>query len=227
MEEPVEYRYAVEDFERFFHGYGLEVRGTVAGLERYPPSPELDTPSRDRFGRLAYDLYAEADDLLRERDLDLYAKHRVIYAERGREVSRRVAPTRPDSVEGSSRVRGAYDVRYLRYAGPREGPPETEVLADVTLRNESWRPLTSADPERPDLLSYHWLDRDGAMVELDGRRSPLPRVVSTGEQVTVALKARTPGRLGRYVLAVDLVREGTAWYSDGGSPCLRVPFRVR
>ena len=68
LEEPVEYRYTVDDLERFFVGYGLTVRGTVAGLDSYPPSPGLDTPSRERFGRLAYDLYSELDDHLHRRN---------------------------------------------------------------------------------------------------------------------------------------------------------------
>jgi len=226
VDEPVEHRYTVDDFERFFQGYGLEVRGTVAGLESYPPSPELDTPSHTRFGRLAYDLYAEVDDLLHERDLDLLAKHLVIYAEHGREVPRRVRPTQPDNVDWSSSVRGPYDVTYLGYDGPRQARPDVDVLAEVTLRNESWRRLSSVHEKTPDFLSYHWLERDGAVLQFDGFRSALPRIAAPGEQLTVALKVRTPDRCGRYVLAVDLVREGITWYSDAGSPCLRVPFRV-
>jgi hypothetical protein len=32
---------------------------------------------------------------------------------------------------------------------------------------------------------------------------------------------------GRWVLAVDLVRENSTWFSQAGSPCLRLPFRIR
>ena len=227
VEEPVEYRYTFDDLERFFGGYGLEVRGTVAGLDSYPPSPGLATPSRERFGRLAYDLYSELDERLRERNLDLLAKHLVIYAEHGREVQRRVPTTLLDNVEWTSSLRGPYDVRYLRYDGPREARPDTVALAEVTLRNESWRQLSSAHKDTPDFLSYHWLEPGGTVAQLDGIRNPLPRVVSPGDQVVVALKVRTLERPGRYVLAVDLVREMTTWYSDAGSPCLRVPFLVR
>ena len=227
VEEPVEHRYTLDDFERFFADYGLEVRGTVAGLDSYPPSPGLDSPSRERFGRLAYDLYSELDDRLRERNLDLLAKHLVIYAEHGREVRRRVPPTQPDNVDWTSNVRGPYDVRYLGYEGPREARADTVALAEVTLCNESWRQLSSAHGSTPDFLSYHWLERDGTVAQLDGIRNALPRVVLPGEQVVVPLKVRRPNRPGRYVLAVDLVRERTTWYSDAGSPCLRVPFRVQ
>ena len=159
VEEPVEHRYPPEDFERWFAGFGLEIRGTVAGLDGYPPSPELDTPTRERFGELAYELYKEADDLFRERDLDLFAKQLVIYAERGtRTVHRELAAAPPDR-EWAERIRGPYDARYLAYDGLREAGTEKDLHATVTLRNEGWRPWSSVLEEGPDFVSYHWLDR--------------------------------------------------------------------
>ena len=125
-EEPVEHRYAVEDFERLFEGYGIEIRGTVAGLESYPPAPERESPSRERFGKLAYELYAEVDDLLRDRNLDLRAKHLVIYAERGCTAPRKTAPSHaPASVDWTTNVRGPYDVRYLSYGRSARSPLRT------------------------------------------------------------------------------------------------------
>ena len=228
QEEPVEHRYAVEDFERLFSGYGLEIRGTVAGLESYPPAPERESPGRERFGKLAYELYAEVDDLLRDRNLDLLAKHLVIYAERGRSAARRTAPSHaPDGVAWATRVRGPYDVRYLSCDGPREAFCGQELLAQVRLRNESWRRWSSAADDAPDFLSYHWLDHRGAVSLLDGLRTALPRTVLPGEELDAALKVKAPDPRGRYMLAVDLVRESTTWYSDAGSPCLRIPIRVR
>ena len=225
--EPVEHRYTVDDLERFFEGYGLEVRGTVAGLDCYPPSPSLDTPDCTRFGQLAYELYAEVDERLRDQNLDLLAKHVVIYAEHGREVERRVPPDQPDTVNWTSCLRGPYDVRYLGYDGPSEAKSDAVIFAEVKFRNDSWRQLSSARAATPDFLSYHWLDQRGFVVHLDGIRSPLPRVVAPGNEVEMAFKLRTPERPGRYILAIDLVREHTTWYSDAGSPCLRVSFRVR
>lgn len=227
-EEPIEYRYAIEDFEQFFAGYGFEVRGTVAGLEVYPPTPELASASRERFGQLTYDLYAEIDELLHTRELDLLAKHLVIYAERGRDVPRRAVPSRPaPDADSSTGVRGAHDVQYLAYDGPHETQVGQELLAQVRLRNESWRRWTSEHPTHPDLLSYHWLDAQGNVVFIDGIRTSLPHVVVPGEEVDVALKVRALDTPGRYQLAVDMVQESTTWFSDAGSPCLKVPVRIR
>ena len=154
------------------------------------------------------------------------AKHLVIYAEYGRQVSARVPTARPHDVNWTTHVRGSYDVRYLGYEGPREARPDSEVLAVVTIRNESWRQLSSGRDDTPDFLSYHWLDHGGELLQRDGIRNALPRVVLPGEEAAVAFKLRTPDRGGRYVLALDLVQERTTWYSDAGNPCMRVPFRV-
>ena len=227
-EEPIEHRYAIEDFEHFFSGYGLELRGTVAGLETYPPAPARTSASRERFGKLAYELYAEVDDLLRERDLDLFAKHLVIYAERGLTAVRRRRPSKPVSApDWTADIRGAHDVRYLSYDGPRQARPGQELIAQVRLRNESWRRWTSDGDDTPDLLSYHWLDRHGAVVDMDGVRTSLPRTLLPGEEMDVALNVRTPEAPGRYLLAIDMVQESTTWFSDAGSPCLRIPVTIR
>ncbi len=227
VEEPIEHRYAVRDFEAFFAGYGLTMRGTVAGLEAYSASPDLDTDIRRHFGRLTYELYVKVDDVLRERDLDLFAKHLVIYAERGAAGQRRALPARPPGVEWVDEVRGAHDVQWIAFDGPSEAEAGVEFQADVMFRNRSWRRLSSECNDAPDHVSYHWLNRRGVVVDLDGLRSRLPRVVAPGEEVSVAMRIRPPERPGSYVLVLDLVQEGTAWYSDAGCPGLRVPFRVQ
>ena len=97
----------------------------------------------------------------------------------------------------------------------------------VRLRNESWRRWSSATDDAPDFLSYHWLDNRGAVSLLDGLRTALPRTVLPGDELDVALNVKAPDTRGRYILAVDLVRESTTWFSDAGSPCLRIPIRIR
>ena len=230
-EEPIEHRYAMRDFEAFFAGYGLTTRGTVAGLEAYPAVPDVDTDTRRRVGRLAYELFVKVDEDLRERDLDLFAKHLVIYAERGAVGQRRALPARPPGLapglDRVDEVRGAHDVEWVGFHGASEAEAGVEFRADVTFRNRSWRRLSSEGDEAPDHVSYHWLDRRGAELVAEGLRSRLPRVVGPGEEVTVAMRIRPPERPGTCVLVLDLVQEGTAWYSDAGCPGLRVPFTVR
>ncbi len=127
--EPVEHRYTVEDFRRFFRGYGLQIRGTIAGIESYPPSPELESPSRERFGRLGYELYSEVDEMLRARNLDLLAKHLVIHAERGAADSLRAPAEKPEDVPWTTPIQGPYDVLWLSYDGTERGSGKSRVLS--------------------------------------------------------------------------------------------------
>ena len=57
-------------------------------------------------------------------------------------------------------------------------------------------------------------------------RRGLPRSLAPGDTADVALAFRTPSQPGRYVLAIDLVREGVTWFSERGQPPKRVKFRV-
>jgi len=222
----VEYRYALDDFRRFFRGHGLRLRGTVSGLDTYPRGSDLPSPSRERFFKLAYDLYAETDELLRARHLDLLAKHWVIYAEKGlAEEAFPIPPVLPQPT-GIPPVGSPYDLEYAGYEGPREAARGAEIRVRIRVKNLGWKAWSSRSADRPDLASYHWLDRRGGMAVWDGDRTPLPRDVEPGEECDVLLRVKTPDRPGRYFLAVDMVREGEAWFSDAGVPWLRIAFRV-
>jgi len=224
--EATEHRYGLDEFERFFAGYGLDVAGTVAGLEQYPRGPHTPTATREWFGRLGYGMLQEVDDRLRARDLDLRAKHWVIYAKRGATFARRRVPARRTPEEDARVVQGPYDVEYVAYSGPRVMAAGAEAVGSVTVRNRSWNVWTSDGGGRV-FASYHWLDRRHQVVVRDGRRTPLPRPVAPGEQCEVAIGLRAPAQTGRYTLALDLVDEGTAWFSDAGVPCLLIGVRVR
>jgi SAM-dependent methyltransferase len=226
----VERRYALDDWQRFFGGYALDLRGTVAGLERYPPGWNQPGPLRDRFGQLQWELYRDIDEWLYERNLDLYAKHWLIVAEKGgrrRDVT--LAPPPQDrqkggTATGGAGVAGQFDIRYGRYSGPSEAAPGERVFATIEVTNIGWDTWSSEDGV---FVSYHWLDAGGRIVEFDGQRTPLPRPIGHGETCPVAVAVRAPDAAGRYNLAIDLVREGVTWFSEAGHPWLAVPFTVR
>jgi SAM-dependent methyltransferase len=225
--EPVEHRYTLDDFRNIFEGFGLRVRGTVSGLEGYPPAAANPTPSRIRFWELAYEIYSEIDERLRDRGLDLLAKHWVIYAEKGLPEETITVPEElPGSVEGGT-VQGAYDAQYLDYNGPSEAGSGQDFRAKVTVRNCSFRVWSSRRQDASDYLSYHWIDRRGGAVVWDGERTPLPRDIGPGEEADILFRVKTPGKAGKYVLAVELIHEGISWASDAGVPWLAIPFRIR
>jgi SAM-dependent methyltransferase len=222
--EAVERRYTLDDFRRFFDGLALDLRGTVAGLETYPPGFGTVNGVRERFGEMQYQLYRDIDAWLFERNLDLHAKHWLIIAERhGR--SREVALSHEVGAEEHPRVAGAFDVSYGEYHGPRDAKADEPIMATVGITNAGWDEWSSA-AEPAVFVSYHWLDAKGRIVLFDGERTPLPRSIGPGSVQQVAFTARAPSVPGQYRLAVDLVREGVTWFSQAGHPCLEIPFRV-
>jgi SAM-dependent methyltransferase len=225
--EAVERRYALDDFRRLFQGYALDLRGTVAGLENYPRGWEQPGELRDRFGRLQYELYRDIDDWLYERNLDLYAKHWLIVAERdgrSRDTSLLSHFPHPSHLAHPSHPAGQFDVRYDNYKGPFEAVTGERFFASVDLTNAGWDCWSSQDGV---FNSYHWLDANGHVVDFDGERTPLPRPIGPGETCSVMMNVRAPARAGKHQLAIDLVKENVTWFSQAGHPWLVVPFTVR
>ena len=198
---------------------------TVAGLEIYGARPFAESALRADIGEIAYRLVIELEALLRRHDIDLAAKHWAIYAERGRTVAARRVPVLPERVSRRSGA-GAYDVQYDAYDGPVEVRAGTVVDASVQLTNRSWHVWDSLAVDNPVFLSYHWLDGRGATAIEDGRRSPLPRPLATGDTCRAAIRIECPDAPGRYTLAIDLVHERVTWFSGAGAAPMRIPIRV-
>jgi len=224
--EPTEHRYAIDDFARWFEGYGVDVRGTVAGLERCGTSLNANSPLRDDLGRSLYHLLVEIEEALVRANLDLAAKHWAVYAERGRSFPRRLVPELPTRVVQPP-LPGPYDCDYAEFEGPRDAAAGTTFDATVRLVNRSWRTWDSRAADTPVLLSYHWLDAGGHMAIEDGLRSPLPRPIAPGDSAVVAMRVQCPARPGRHTLVVDLVHEQVSWFSRAGVPGLRTTVVIR
>lgn len=74
-------------------------------------------------------------------------------------------------------------------------------------------------------LAYHWLDDRDNPIVWDGTRTSAPPL-APGERATVAAPVRAPIPPGPYRLAFDLVAERRAWFSELGSPMLRLDVQV-
>ncbi|HXE81471.1 MAG TPA: class I SAM-dependent methyltransferase [Vicinamibacterales bacterium] len=225
--EPVEHRYTLDDFESFFEGFTLTIRGTVSGLNSYPVPLELRTTWREQFGEIAQTIYKAIDDRLLAENRDLWGRHWVVHAKPGpRSERRQPGPfTTASTPATTSPVTGAYDVMYEPYAGPVEAPSKSEVHTDITIRNAGYM-RWSSDDEPPVFVSYRWLTRSGVPIPQEGRRSRLPRPLDPGAACRVPIVIETPAEEGRYVLEIDLVHEGVAWFSQAGQMPCRTPFRV-
>ncbi|MCL4385132.1 MAG: LCP family protein [Cyanobacteria bacterium] len=74
----------------------------------------------------------------------------------------------------------------------------------------------------PVFLGYHWINFDTKqMVVFDGKRSVIPQAaVNPGEEVTFNMQISSPPVKGKYILQIDLVKEGVTWFSYQGVPPL-------
>jgi hypothetical protein len=224
---PTEHRYTMEDFERFFEEYSLEVRGTIAGLEQYGARPYRKSALRDRIASAGYDLLVAIEDALHQEGLYLAAKHWAIYAVwHGAASARRPSVPRLPPQPPTRGLHPEYGVKVTACTGPQDVARAERFQLALRLTNTGWLQWNSADRE-PVLLCYHWLDARGRTLIHDGMRTPLAAVVSTDQTVDAVLQVRAPAVSGKVVLAIDLVHEGVTWFSEQGVPPHRVKFRIR
>jgi 2-polyprenyl-3-methyl-5-hydroxy-6-metoxy-1,4-benzoquinol methylase len=97
------------------------------------------------------------------------------------------------------------------------------MQVNVRVRNlgsDVWR------ASAPIRIGNHWLDRDGSMLVLDDGRAALPHDMHPGDETSVVLPVTTPGTPGQYVLEVDLVEEGVAWFGTRESTTVRREVKV-
>jgi len=113
---------------------------------------------------------------------------------------------------------------YAIPAGSASYIGERRTIA-VTVTNTGNLPIATGGKE-PVSLSYHLIDASGATLVWDGPRTALGADLAPGASRSVPLTFTTPAQPGAYTLALDLVREGVAWYSGLGSPPGKIALTV-
>lgn len=99
----------------------------------------------------------------------------------------------------------------------------------VEIRNASdvpWPRRGSHDGPYEVHLGSRWLAGNGRDVVADDGRAVLPYDLHPGDEAELQLTITAPGQPGEYVLEIDLVQEGVAWFGERGSPPVRVRVRV-
>jgi len=76
-------------------------------------------------------------------------------------------------------------------------------------------------------LAGHWLDPSGQTVSKDAGRTVLPADLAPGEEAVLLWIIDTPGQPGEYVLELDMLQEGVAWFGLRGSKTWRGSVRVK
>jgi SAM-dependent methyltransferase len=226
--DPVEYRYSLQDFKKLFKGYGLELRGTVSGLDEYPPGSSDKGDLRELFGEWAYQIYKDLDDYLYQNNLDFWAKHWVIFAQKGIKHQLRKPSPRPKVKNlNFQKIQGPYQVKYITHSEVEKAVPASALFQlQVTIQNTGFLTWSSVDPSRPVFISYHWQNSSGKTVIYDGKRTAFTKDIHSGEKTSVSVSVKSPDLPGRYILSVDLVCEGVTWFSQTGNTSLSIPVRI-
>jgi SAM-dependent methyltransferase len=75
-------------------------------------------------------------------------------------------------------------------------------------------------------LGNHWLDVQGHIIQNDDGRTPLANDLQPQHEVDMLLPIHAPETSGTYVLELDMVQEGRAWFKEKGSQTLQRCVRV-
>ncbi len=76
-------------------------------------------------------------------------------------------------------------------------------------------------------LGAHLVSRAGEMLQVDFGRAALPADVPMNASARAALAVQAPAVAGSYIVRLDMVNEGIAWFAEGGSKTADVELTVK
>ncbi len=95
-------------------------------------------------------------------------------------------------------------------------------LSDVT-----WPALGTSSGKYRIWLGSRWLDEGGIILSNDDGRASLPKDLKPSEETELTIFVNTPVEPGSYILELDMVQEGAAWFRHKGSEAARISFQVK
>ncbi len=115
-------------------------------------------------------------------------------------------------------VFAGYAFSRLEGSAPRIMGAGSESTVVLVLRNDGTRAWLA---DGSFAAACHWFGRDGGGVRpegrgvyWEGRRTPFPTVVRSGESIEIEAVVVAPDRPGLWSLQWDVVEEGVCWFSD-------------
>jgi hypothetical protein len=108
----------------------------------------------------------------------------------------------------------------------RAGLKETIYVTIKNLSNSPWPSLGRGDGAYRISLGNHWLNKDGTVAVNDDGRTPLLFDIAAGSETELPLTVTAPQSPGEYILEVDMLQEGVAWFGTKGSSTLTASIKV-
>ncbi|RUR83321.1 methyltransferase domain-containing protein [Chlorogloeopsis fritschii PCC 9212] len=108
----------------------------------------------------------------------------------------------------------------------KPGSTTTIKVKVKNLSNVTWKSSGESNEKHYINLGNHWLNESGEIVVNDDGREPLLKSLQPLEEVEFMLAISTPKEAGNYILELDMVHEGVAWFKDKGSKTIKIPVKV-
>lgn len=104
---------------------------------------------------------------------------------------------------------------------------QTQCTLDVNVKNNSTDLWHSKGANRVN-LSYHITTLDAKVILLEGTRTSLPHEIASGVSLPLQINVNTNFDTGNYILELDMVQEGVAWFSQKEKQnFLRIPLEIK
>jgi SAM-dependent methyltransferase len=137
-------------------------------------------------------------------------------------------PSHPlDSDEQRPQVLSIDDDAFRAEIVPADATLELEVghIGEIVVDVRNASP-TAWPADRFVTLGNHWRSKTGEMLRIDDGRALMGTGVEPGATIPLTLEMQAPTEPGAYLLELDLVIEGVAWFADHGSPTATIPVQV-
>lgn len=113
-----------------------------------------------------------------------------------------------------------FRARFTGYPGSIRAAVCAKVAVPVTIQNQGqcvWPSVGNSERKYLVQLGNHWLTPEGKPVVWDDGRQALPFDVPPNAQVQMAVTVTAPPTPGKYVVELDMVQEGVAWFKQKSS----------
>lgn len=103
------------------------------------------------------------------------------------------------------------------------------VRLDVLVRNvggAEWPAVGDTEGRNEVRLRERWLKTDGSLLTDDDAAASIPFDMEPGDTAGLTLHARAPNEPGEYVLELDMIQEGVAWFGASGSQTFRANVKI-
>ena len=113
----------------------------------------------------------------------------------------------------------------------RAGQVEIINIKVKNASNTIWWQRGGETTDRTDNMYYiaagnRWLDKDGKSTSETEGHNGIPKDLMPGEEVEMPLQITAPQTPGEWILNLDMVQEGVAWFGEKGSPTTKVKVTV-